>query len=115
MKSRHLVLFALLATLALAWERYSPAESYEGVVTSEPVTIYTTQSCPYCARAMAFMDEIGQPYANRDVQRDAQARTEYMSLTPGNPGVPVIRVGDRFMQGWSRKQLAALLSAGAHE
>ena len=73
------------------------------------VTIYTMERCGYCTRAMNYMDEIGQPYHNRDIDRDPEARDDYLKLTRGNAGVPVIDVGGQVMQGWNQDRLDDLL------
>ncbi len=117
MKTPLLILFALAATGALAWQQHGPTRFAGGEpdrvvrTTAEPVVVYTMQACPYCWAALAYLDDIGQPYVNRDVERDPGAYAEYMAKTAGNPGVPVIDVGGRIMQGWSRDQLDALLAA----
>ena len=116
MKTLLSILFAALATGALAWQQYggsmssSPDFASASVQpTSAQVTIYTIQGCPYCQRTIAYLDEIGQRYVNRDIERDEGAYADYMSLTGGNPGVPVIDVGGRVMQGWNQAQLNTLL------
>ncbi len=79
--------------------------------TNAEVVLYTTDSCPYCKRAIAYLDQIGQDYVNKNVEQDEEAREEYLKLTGGRPGVPVIVVGDRWMQGWSQGHLDQLLAA----
>ena len=78
--------------------------------TNAPVVVYTTRTCGYCRAAMAYMDKIGQEYENRDVQQDEDARAEYLELTGGEPGVPVIVVGRAWMQGWNQRRFDQLLA-----
>ena len=73
------------------------------------VTIYTMSTCPYCRSAMRYMDKIGQPYTNRDVERDPDAYEDYLDKTGGRAGVPVIDVDGKILQGWDRDRLDALL------
>ncbi len=75
------------------------------------ITIFTTRSCGYCRAAMAHFDEIGIEYTNRDVEMDEEARAEYLDLTGGRRGVPVIVVGEEWMQGWSRPEFDRLLAS----
>lgn len=75
------------------------------------VTIFTTPSCGYCRAAMAHFDKIGIDYTNRDVETDEEARAEYLELTGGRRGVPVIVVGDAWIQGWSQAEFDRLLAA----
>lgn len=78
---------------------------------SVDVTIYTTRSCPYCRAAIAYFEKQGIDYMNRDVQEDEAARAEYLELTNNRPGVPVIVVGNEWMQGWDRESFDRLLKA----
>jgi glutaredoxin len=91
-----------------ASDRDEPAETR--TTTNAEVVLYTTESCPYCKKAIAYLDDIGQDYVNKNVETDDQARNEYLELTNGRAGVPVIVVGDKWMQGWSQQRLAKMLS-----
>ena len=42
---------------------------------------------------------------------DEEARAEYIALTGGRRGVPVIVVGDAWMQGWSPPEFDRLYAA----
>ena len=78
--------------------------------TNAPVVVYTTRTCPYCRAAMAYMDKIGQDYENKDVEADEDARDEYLQVTGGERGVPVIVVGRAWMQGWDQRQFDKLIA-----
>lgn len=75
------------------------------------VTIYSTSSCPYCRAAIAYFEKHGIPYENRDVQADREANTEYLEITGGRRGVPVIVVGEKWMQGWNQQGFDDLLAS----
>jgi glutaredoxin 3 len=75
------------------------------------VVLYTTSSCPYCRRAIAYLDRIGQSYTNKNVEEDPRAADDMLALTGGRSGVPVIVVGQKWMQGWNQQQLDQLLAA----
>jgi glutaredoxin 3 len=86
--------------------------------TSQPATnskpkvvLYTTESCPWCKRAIAFFDKTGQEYENKDVEHDDDARDEYLKITNGNTGVPVVVIGDQWMQGWNEVRAEQMLAA----
>lgn len=91
--------------------RAQPADDEGRVLQLADVTIYTTQSCGYCRAAMAHFDKLGIDYVNRDVEQDDQARTELLELTGGRRGVPVIVVGESWMQGWSQPEFDRLLAS----
>jgi glutaredoxin 3 len=78
--------------------------------TNAPVVVYTTRTCPYCRAAIAYMERIGQDYENKDVEADEDARDEYLQVTGGERGVPVIVVGRAWMQGWDQRQFDKLLA-----
>lgn len=87
-----------------------PREEPEARATNAEVVLYTTESCPYCKRAIAYLDKIGQDYVNKNVENDEDARDEYLKLTSGRGGVPVIVVGEQWMQGWNQAKLDEMLS-----
>jgi len=89
---------------------YAQADEYAGF-NSADVVIFTTPSCPYCRAAIAYFEKKGISYVNRDVSSDEEARAEYLELTGGRPGVPVIQVGDAWIQGWSQPEFDRLLVA----
>lgn len=80
-------------------------------VQTADVTIYTTPGCPWCRRAMAYFDQKGIEYTNRDVSSDQEAYEDYLDVTGGQPGVPVIVVGEAWMQGWNATRFDQLLAA----
>lgn len=80
-------------------------------LNSVDVTIYSTRSCPYCRAAIAYFEKQGVDYVNRDVQEDPDAREDYVAITNGRLGVPVIVVGNEWMQGWDRQTFDRLLKA----
>jgi len=75
------------------------------------VTIYSTSTCPYCRAAIAHFEKMGIDYVNRDVETDEDAQAEYLELTGGRRGVPVIVVGDAWIQGWSRPEFDRLMAS----
>jgi glutaredoxin len=81
-----------------------------GKTTNAEVVLYSTQSCGYCKKARAYFERIGQDYVDKDVERDDEARDEYLNLTHGNRGVPVIVVGDQMLHGWSQPRVEQMLA-----
>jgi glutaredoxin len=80
-------------------------------VSTADVTIFTTSSCGYCRAAIAHFERLGIDYVNRDVEEDEEARAECLELTGGRRGVPVIVVGDTWIQGWSQPEFDRLLAS----
>ncbi len=101
----------LLAPSARA--RYQDPSDDSRAIQAADVTIFTTPSCGYCRAAMAHFDKLGIDYTNRDVEADEEARAEYLELTGGRRGVPVIVVGDSWIQGWSQPEFERLVASAA--
>lgn len=71
------------------------------------VTVYSTQNCPYCKMAKAFLDKHGVPYESIDVGADALAAKKMIELS-GQRGVPVIVVDEEVIIGFDAQRLNAL-------
>lgn len=71
------------------------------------VTIYTTQSCPYCVRAKILLKQKNvQNITEIDVSRDDALRSEMMQKSGGRKTVPQIFIGNTHVGGFD--DLAAL-------
>jgi glutaredoxin 3 len=75
-----------------------------------PVTIYTTQLCPYCMRAKMLLTRKGVAFEEIDVASDPELRTK-MELRSGRTTVPQIWIGERHIGG--SDELHALDRQGA--
>jgi NADH-dependent peroxiredoxin subunit F len=68
------------------------------------VTVYSTQNCPYCRMAKAFLEKHGVPYDSLDVGTDPGAAEKMIDLS-GQRGVPVITVDDEVIVGFDSERL----------
>lgn len=75
----------------------------------KPVTVYSTQVCPYCVRAKALLDRKHVPYTDIMVDQDP-ARLAEMMQKSGRRTVPQIFVGETHVGGCD--ELYALDRAG---
>jgi glutaredoxin 3 len=75
----------------------------------KPVTLYTTDFCPYCRSAKALLDKRGVAYEEINLARDADARKNLHEIT-GMVTFPQIVVGDESIGGFD--QLLAADRAG---
>lgn len=75
----------------------------------KPVTVYSTQICPYCVRAKSLLDRKHVPYTDIMVDRDPDKLAEMMQKT-GRRTVPQIFVGETHVGGCD--ELYALDRAG---
>lgn len=71
------------------------------------VTVYSTQNCPYCRMAKAFLEKHGVPYESNDVGADSEAAQKMIDLS-GQRGVPVITVDDEVIVGFDSERLNEL-------
>jgi glutaredoxin 3 len=85
---------------------------YRGAILFEvmkPVTLYTTDFCPFCRSAKALLDKRGVSYEEINLARDADARNKLQEIT-GMVTFPQIVIGDESIGGFD--QLLAADRAG---
>ena len=64
-----------------------------------PVTMYTTQVCPFCVRAKALLKQRGVEQINEiRIDLDAAQRQQMMEIT-GRRTVPQIFIGETYVGG----------------
>lgn len=71
------------------------------------VTVYTSNTCPYCTMAKDYLKEREVAFEEKNVQTDKEARQELMAM--GYTGVPVICVDDEQIVGFDKARLDELL------
>lgn len=74
------------------------------------VTIYSTQVCPYCAKAKQLLSSKGVDYKNIDISQDPALIEEAKTRSGGRRTVPQIFIGDYHVGGCD--DLFALDAAG---
>lgn len=67
------------------------------------IVMYATATCPYCAKARAYMAARGIPYE----ERDADDSQEFEQL--GGRGVPLFVIGSEVLQGFNPAALDAAI------
>ena len=72
------------------------------------VTIYTNTGCSACHQAIEFLEDHNVDFVERSLADDPSARDELIAL--GYRAVPVIKVGDETMVGFSAPKLRKLLA-----
>jgi glutaredoxin 3 len=78
-------------------------------MTADPVTIYATSWCPYCARARALLASKGANVQDIDIEAEPAQRAEMIQRS-GRRTVPQIFIGERHIGGCD--DLLALDAAG---
>jgi glutaredoxin 3 len=74
------------------------------------VTVYTTQTCPYCKMAKDYLSQHGVPYVERDVAADPAAAAEAVRISR-QQGVPIIAADGQVVVGFDRPGLDRLIQA----
>lgn len=83
-----------------------------------PVTLYTKPGCPYCARALALLNEKGVAFTDISAAFDPEKKAEMVSRSGGKATFPQIFIGEKHIGGSddmmaleARGELDALLAA----
>jgi glutaredoxin 3 len=63
------------------------------------VEIYTWQSCPFCLRAKALLNQKGVLFTEYAIDGDEAARSEMAKRSQGRRSVPQIFINDRPIGG----------------
>ena len=72
------------------------------------VTVYSTETCPWCHRAKDFLKAHDIAFKNRDVSSDPEARKEMVKKS-GQMGVPVLDIGGKVIVGFDEEAITKAL------
>ncbi|PAQ13615.1 MULTISPECIES: glutaredoxin family protein [unclassified Bacillus (in: firmicutes)] len=72
------------------------------------VTVYSTNTCPYCTMMKNFLNEQGISYKEVNVQQDQQAAQRLVATT-GQMGVPQTEVNGQWVLGYDPQAVMSLL------
>ena len=84
------------------------AESSEGAQAAHRVTVYTAPWCGWCRKTLAFLDERGVAYKNKDIEADDAFADQLIAKT-GSRGVPLVEIDGSQIRGYNPGEMAALL------
>lgn len=73
------------------------------------VTVYTTNSCPYCVMLKNFLGTQSIEYKDVNVQQDPLAMQYVMNQT-GQMGVPQTKVNDEWVLGFDPDKIMSLVN-----
>ena len=110
MRITSLLLLLRVAGAAANWQQITRLirPSYPQGPGNAQVTMYSTQTCGYCARARRYCDRQGAAYQDHDIEPSQAARRAYQSS--GGRGVPVIVIGDKVIHGFDEGQIRRALN-----
>ncbi len=83
------------------------------VVENSPVTLYVTQCGQPCDRAMKLLVQRGVPHSMLDASR-ADVQEQLLTLTGGEPEVPVVQIGETVLRGFEEQQWNSALDAAGY-
>ncbi|NBI28460.1 glutaredoxin family protein [Chengkuizengella marina] len=72
------------------------------------ITVYTTNTCPYCLMLKNFLNEQGLPFEEINLQNDAGAAQKLIKTT-GQLGVPQAEVNGEWVLGFDRNKILELI------
>jgi glutaredoxin len=70
--------------------------------------MYTTATCPFCAKARELLDARKVPFIEVDVDKSQRGFEEFQRL--GGVGVPVLVINDRVIHGYEREKIEQALA-----
>jgi glutaredoxin len=74
----------------------------------QSVVMYSTSTCPYCAKVRKLFAEKGVRYTEYQIDTSQPAAAEFEKLDA--PGVPVLFIGERRIDGYREKAIVEALA-----
>jgi glutaredoxin 3 len=68
------------------------------------VVLFSTSTCSWCRRAKRYFREHRVPFKEVNVERDQKAARDIARKT-GQTGVPVIKIGNRWIVGFDKERI----------
>lgn len=65
------------------------------------IVIYSADWCSYCTEAKNYLDNRDISYDERDINKDPSALAELLAINNGQVSIPVIKINDRIIHGFS--------------
>lgn len=96
------------------WQDYRQADEVklllsQQTVQAQDVVMYTTSSCPYCAKARSWLKSNQVPFTECNVEQSATCLSQYE--LQGSPGVPLMKVRNHWHLGFDANWLMLALQA----
>lgn len=73
------------------------------------ITVYTTNTCPYCVMMKNFLKEQGLSFKEVNVQRDPIAANRLVAAT-GQLGVPQTEINGQWVLGFDPEEVMRLVT-----
>ena len=76
------------------------------------VTVFSTSNCPWCVKAKEYLSSLNVAFQAIDVGVDREAAREVVEKTRQR-GVPVIKIGERYIVGFDQDAIKSALREDA--
>ena len=76
------------------------------------VLLFSTSTCSWCRRAKRYFKDRGVPFKEIKIERDPDAARDIVRKT-GQTGVPVIKIGSKWIVGFDRERIEKELARRA--
>lgn len=73
----------------------------------EKIIVYTTDTCPHCKIAKAYLNNKGYSFEEKNVDKDVEARNDM--IRRGIQGVPAFFIGDELVVGLDTAKIESLI------
>lgn len=73
------------------------------------VTVYSTPTCPWCAKVKEYLKENSVKFVDADVSRDREKAQEMVKKS-GQMGVPVVDINGKIIVGFNEPEIKKALS-----
>lgn len=91
------------------WRQERQGDTVKVLARPGQITMYTTLTCPYCAKAKVWLNGHDVPWRECNIDRDAACLATYEAQ--GSPGVPLLHVQGHWHLGFDAQWLARALKA----
>ena len=76
------------------------------------VLLFSTSTCSWCRRAKRYFKDRGVPFKEINIERNPDAARDIVRKT-GQAGVPVIKIGSKWIVGFDRERIEKELARRA--
>ena len=80
------------------WRSEQAAKQVSALSQQGSLLMYTTDTCPYCARARRWLNDAGARWQECNIDQDAACLKTFQSR--GSPGVPLLNVNGQWRLGF---------------
>ena len=74
-----------------------------------PVDIYVTSWCPYCRKAISYLNANGIKFNKYDIEDDLSAAARKKQLAPNYNGIPLAVINGKIVKGFNKDTYKAAL------